>query len=164
MKLEGVVIIIIVWSWRYHPVPVDYWRFSHDCLDFLFEGLTCIDKGFDISERRKNITGFSNDGSDNAPIDELKSWRENWRLFYVGRKSLIKNEKQITSEKISYDYISKNLKRYSQNDNLITSFNYQKDWLIKGINLNIQKDEGYKKDQTSLKIEENNQSKINFIA
>ena len=58
LKPEGVVIIITVWSWRYHPVPVDYWRFSMIVLDFLFEGLTCIDKGFDISERRKILLVF----------------------------------------------------------------------------------------------------------
>ena len=77
---------------------------------------------------------------------------------------MIKNEKEIPSEKISYNYISKHLKRYSQNDNLITSYNYQKDWLIRGIDLNIRKEEGYKKDQTFLKIEENDKSNINFIA
>ena len=163
LKPGGVVIIITVWSWRYHPVPIDYWRFSDDCLEFLFDGLTCLDKGFDGSERRKNIIGFSTDGSDNAPIDELKGWRENWRVFFVRRKSLFKSKEKIPLEKPFYRDMSKYIKRYQKEDNLINSYNYKKDWLIKGINFLVQKEKINNEDQTFIKIEENKTSNINFI-
>ena len=58
LKPEGVVIVITVWSWRYHPVPVDYWRFSHDCLDFLFKELTCLIKGLILAKGEKILLDF----------------------------------------------------------------------------------------------------------
>ena len=82
----GIAFIFTVWSWRYHPVPIDYWRFSHECLKFLFEDLTCIEAALDDTERRRDIRGFYPDKSDHVEIDELGGWRENWGAYYIGSK------------------------------------------------------------------------------
>ena len=83
----GVVLVWTVWSWRHHPVPVDYWRFSADCLKYLFDDLECIEGDFDTSERRKDIRGFWENKLDHVPVDDLGGWRENWRVYFMGRKS-----------------------------------------------------------------------------
>lgn len=82
----GTVLVFTVWSWRYHPLPVDYWRFSPDCLKFLFADFEVVEADFDISERRKDIRGFWENGLDHVPIDELGGWRENWSSYFIGRK------------------------------------------------------------------------------
>jgi SAM-dependent methyltransferase len=73
-----------LFSWRYHPCPIDYWRFTPDCLAFLFEGLETIDVGFDTTERRRDVNGHGR--ADRLPEDALGGWRENWRVHHVGRK------------------------------------------------------------------------------
>ncbi len=73
-----------LFAWRYHPVPIDYWRFTPDCLDFLFSDLTRVDSGFDTTERRRDIRGRGR--RDQVPVDALGGFRENWRVFHVGRK------------------------------------------------------------------------------
>ena len=88
LKPGGIAFIFTVWSWRYHPVPIDYWRFSHECLKFLFKDLECIDAALDDTERRKDIRGFYPDKSDHVEIDELGGWRENWGAYFIGRKPL----------------------------------------------------------------------------
>ncbi len=74
-----------LFSWRYHPCPIDYWRFSPDCLTFLFEGLETIEAGFDTTERRRDLNGRGR--ADRVLEDALGGWRENWRVYHVGRRS-----------------------------------------------------------------------------
>lgn len=80
----GVAYTSTLFSWRYHPVPADYWRFTPAALELLFSRLDLIESGFDDTERRRNITGKGK----SAPIeqDAFGGWRENWRVFHVGRK------------------------------------------------------------------------------
>lgn len=85
LRPGGVVFISTVWSWRYHPVPIDYWRFSHECLKYLFRELDCIEAEFDATERRKDIRGLWTDGRDHVEIDELGGWRENWGAYFIGK-------------------------------------------------------------------------------
>lgn len=87
LRPGGVAYISTVWSWRYHPLPVDYWRFSHECLKFLFKDLNCIEADFDDTQRRKDIRGFWPDGRDHVEIDELGGWRENWSVYFIGQKA-----------------------------------------------------------------------------
>jgi len=47
LKPGGVTITHTVWAWRNHPCPIDYWRFSPECLEFLFGGLELLEKGYD---------------------------------------------------------------------------------------------------------------------
>ena len=72
-----------LWSWRYHPCPVDYWRFSPDALRFLFRDLNLVGCDFDTVERRRNLLGT---GRHRVEPDAFGGWRENWRVFYAGVK------------------------------------------------------------------------------
>lgn len=86
LRPGGIVLTRTVWSWRNHPCPIDYWRFSPECLEFLFEPLECLEKGYDLSERRKDYAGFWTDGGDSVPRDKLGGFIENWAVYSVHRK------------------------------------------------------------------------------
>ncbi|MFX4228254.1 MAG: methyltransferase domain-containing protein [Porticoccaceae bacterium] len=73
-----------LFSWRYHPCPIDYWRFSPDALAFLFSELEQQFAYFDTVERRRNIVGK---GKYQLEQDSFGGWRENWRVHYAGQKS-----------------------------------------------------------------------------
>lgn len=83
LRPGGVAITHTLWAWRNHPCPIDYWRFSAECLEFLFEDLTCIEKGYDLSQRRMDQPGFWRSGRDSVPVDELGGWREHWSVYAV---------------------------------------------------------------------------------
>ncbi|TDT17337.1 methyltransferase family protein [Ilumatobacter fluminis] len=84
LRPGGISYTSTLFAWRYHPVPIDFWRFTPDCLDFLFADLDRVDSGFDTTERRRDIRGRGR--RDQVPIDGLGGFRENWRVFHVGRK------------------------------------------------------------------------------
>jgi SAM-dependent methyltransferase len=89
LRRGGLVVTLTCFAWRYHPVPADYWRFTHSALEHLFEraGLTTIASGYDLRARRDNKRGGKLPGGlDLAPVDELGGWRENWIVFHVGEK------------------------------------------------------------------------------
>lgn len=73
-----------LFAWRFHPVPIDYWRFTPDCLQFLFSELDTIECDFDTVERRRDVRGRGK--RDRVPVDALGGFRENWRVYHVGRK------------------------------------------------------------------------------
>jgi SAM-dependent methyltransferase len=73
-----------LFSWRYHPCPVDYWRYTPDALRFLFKDLECLRADFDPLERRRNLIGR---GKNRVVPDAFGGWRENWRVFYAGVKT-----------------------------------------------------------------------------
>lgn len=83
LKPGGVTYHSTLFSWRYHPCPIDYWRFTPAALEFLFKDLTRLDAGFDQSERRRNILGKD---KNRLKPDAFGGWRENWRVFYAGQK------------------------------------------------------------------------------
>src|SRR5690606_1930547 len=35
LRPGGISYTSTLFSWRYHPVPIDYWRYTPDCLEFL---------------------------------------------------------------------------------------------------------------------------------
>ena len=72
-----------VFSWRYHPSPVDFWRFTPDALMSLFDDLRVMRSEFDTIERRRNLIGK---GKYRSEPDAFGGWRENWRVFYAGVK------------------------------------------------------------------------------
>jgi SAM-dependent methyltransferase len=86
LRPNGVAITHTLWSWRNHPCPIDYWRFSPECLEFLFSELTTLEKGYDLSQRRMDHAGTWQNGLDSVPIDELGGWREHWSVYHVARK------------------------------------------------------------------------------
>jgi SAM-dependent methyltransferase len=72
-----------LFSWRYHPCPVDFWRFTPEALMFLFKDLRVMRAEFDTLERRRNLIGR---GQHRVDPDAFGGWRENWRVFYAGVK------------------------------------------------------------------------------
>ena len=86
LKPGGVVFIATIFAWRYHPVPKDYWRFSHEGLVELFDGLECLEANFNAAFRRLDARGFWESKQDSVPIDQFGGWRENWKVYYFGRK------------------------------------------------------------------------------
>ena len=73
-----------LFSWRYHPCPVDYWRYTPEALTFLFKDLRMMQAQFDTVERRRNLLGK---GKHKLDADAFGGWRENWRVFYAGVKN-----------------------------------------------------------------------------
>jgi SAM-dependent methyltransferase len=80
----GVAYTSTLFSWRYHPCPIDFWRFTPDALTFLFADLAVLDQGFDLTERRRDIRTKAR--ADPMPLDALGGWRENVRAFHAGLK------------------------------------------------------------------------------
>jgi SAM-dependent methyltransferase len=89
-KKGGLLIHLLPFSWRYHPVPVDFYRYTHDGIAYLFEKNGSVERiisAYDISLRRKDHRGGKIDkGLDVPPVDELGGWREHWTTVYVARK------------------------------------------------------------------------------
>jgi hypothetical protein len=86
VKRGGLICIIVPWSWRFHPVPNDYWRFSPEGLKILFKEFQCVDSYFDISHRRNDDRGIYKNKSDYVPCDYLGGWRETWASVFIGFK------------------------------------------------------------------------------
>ncbi len=99
-KSGGLNIHITPFAWRYHPDPVDCFRYTHTGMKMLFEQSDNMEEvlsGYDISGRRGNHPSDEleeggnhgskkNGGLDLVPVDELGGWREHWRVIYIGRK------------------------------------------------------------------------------
>ena len=86
LRPGGLAITHTLFAWRNHPRPIDYWRFSKECLEFLFADLECLETGYDLSERRLDQPGTWPSGADSVPVDQLGGWREHWSVYHVGRK------------------------------------------------------------------------------
>lgn len=81
---RGLVYTSTLFSWRYHPCPIDFWRYTPEALEFLFAGLTTLEKGFDLTERRRDVRKKAK--TDPMQLDALGGWRENVRVFHAGLK------------------------------------------------------------------------------
>lgn len=84
LKPGGLSYTSTLFSWRYHPVPIDFWRFTPPCLEFLFDDLDTVFCDFDAAERRRDVRGRGK--RDQVAVDALGGWRENWRVCHVGTK------------------------------------------------------------------------------
>ncbi len=88
LKPGGMCFVYTIFSWRYHQVPIDYWRFTPTCLAFLFKDLEPVEANWDSRNRRGPIQGKPDSGAnDMVPEDHLGPWVENWRVYYVGKKT-----------------------------------------------------------------------------
>lgn len=86
-KSGGLIIHRTLFSYRYHPSPVDYWRFTSQCLEYLFtesQQAETLVSGYDIRGRRRDRRG--NFLSSKPPVDWLGGFRENWQVLWIGRK------------------------------------------------------------------------------
>ena len=86
LKPGGITVHHTLWSWRNHPCPIDYWRYSPECLEFLFNDLEVMEKGYDLSQRRVDQPGAWPSGNDSVPVDQFGGWREHWSVYIVARK------------------------------------------------------------------------------
>ncbi len=80
----GLAYTSTLFSWRYHPCPIDYWRYTPEALEFLFGELIMLEKGFDLTERRRDVRKKAKD--DPMALDAMGGWRENVRVFHAGLK------------------------------------------------------------------------------
>lgn len=88
LHIGGFIFISTVFSWRYHPVPEDYYRFTPAGLMALFEDkITCLETNFNSYFRRHNIVGRWSNKKDAVPVDDFGGFRENWRVYYFGQRS-----------------------------------------------------------------------------
>ncbi len=90
LKPGGLMIHRTLFAWRYHPCPVDYWRFSAQGLEYLFARTGEMDTlvaAYDLTIRREDKRGSGL--HDRPPIDYLGGFRENWRTLYIGRRKKI---------------------------------------------------------------------------
>jgi len=91
-KAGGINIHVTLFSWRWHPVPTDTFRYTHSGMTHLFERtgkIKTIFAGYDLVRRRHNTMGGKmKDRVDAVPIDEMGGWRENWRVVFVGEKTV----------------------------------------------------------------------------
>lgn len=99
LKPNGLVVIVTLFSWRYHEVPIDYWRYTPQCLNYLFKDLTLLEANWDCRNRRQFYQGDGT-ANDRVPTDEFEIpliiggkegvrayyFIENWRVYYVGIK------------------------------------------------------------------------------
>jgi SAM-dependent methyltransferase len=90
LKPGGICITIAPFSVRYHAVPGDYFRFSHEGMESLFRAvgpIEVIECGYDILSRRDNSQGIGvDDTKDLVPTDSFGAWRETWHTFLAFRK------------------------------------------------------------------------------
>ncbi|MBC7861460.1 MAG: class I SAM-dependent methyltransferase [Bacteroidia bacterium] len=88
LKKGGVCVIIAPFSWRYHEVPGDYFRYTHSAFPSMFKDfgeMEIIESGYDLHQRRINNQG---DGTVNdiAPTDKFGAWRESWHVISILKK------------------------------------------------------------------------------
>ena len=83
LRPGGVTVHSTLFSWRYHPCPIDYWRYTAEGLRSLFGDLECLHSAFDFTERRRDVRG---QGGNAVAPDSFGGWRENVRVNYAGRK------------------------------------------------------------------------------
>ena len=83
LKPGGITVHTTLFSWRYHPCPIDYWRFTPEGLAALFPDLDRVHAGFDLTERRRDLRGR---GRFSVKPDFLGGFRENIRVNYAGQK------------------------------------------------------------------------------
>lgn len=84
LKPNGITLHSTLFSWRFHPCPNDYFRFTHEGMKVLFKRLNHIESYLDDTERRRNIIKHCKSNIPNT-VDELGGWRENWRVNYAGK-------------------------------------------------------------------------------
>ena len=89
LKPGGLIYVITLFAWRYHKAPEDYFRYTPWGLMSLFDGLRHCETNWCGKMRRgPNGMGMQGDGlaNDIVPEDMLGAWRENWRVYYMGKK------------------------------------------------------------------------------
>jgi SAM-dependent methyltransferase len=90
LKPGGLFITATLFAYRYHPFPEDYFRYTHRGLASIHEGFAGTETlvcNYDLAQRRRDIRGGGHFlKSDVVPVDWLGGFRENWYVYYIGRR------------------------------------------------------------------------------
>jgi SAM-dependent methyltransferase len=87
-KPGGLIVTIAPFAIRYHAVPGDYFRYTHDGLVAVFADqgqVDVLESGYDVIGRRVDWQG-KGAHQDIVPEDAFGAWRENWFTVSVLRK------------------------------------------------------------------------------
>jgi hypothetical protein len=92
-KVNGLNIHIAPFAWRYHPFPIDCFRYTHAGFKALFDvdnyPVEIVASGYDIGKRRGNVNtqyGFWKSARDMPPRDKLGGFMENWETLFACRR------------------------------------------------------------------------------
>ncbi len=88
LKKGGICVIVVPFSYRYHEVPGDFYRYSHTALPFLFSlagEVETIKTGYDLFQRREFNQG-NGEFNDVCPTDKFGPWRESWFTLTIVKK------------------------------------------------------------------------------
>lgn len=89
LRPNGLLAARTVFSWRFHPVPNDYFRYSDEGLRLLFTEMNGVKElycAYDLKMRRDDIQGGYFGDTDIPPLDQFGGFRENWYVFFIGLK------------------------------------------------------------------------------
>ena len=86
---QGLIIVACPFSWRFHPSPLDTYRFSHTGLQYLFERSGDFETLFAGYVRHGAIRGFW--GNKKDWTFDGSAFSECWETVLVGRKQVGKN-------------------------------------------------------------------------
>ncbi len=90
LKTGGYLYVTSPFSWRFHPCPIDFYRFTPQALEYLVSKYAknrTLLSGFNIDYRRKSSLGGSSlNDSGILPIDHLGGWLEQWDSLYMCQK------------------------------------------------------------------------------
>ena len=84
-KPGGIIIVTTPFSWRYHPSPVDTFRFSHTGLHYLFARTERVEQLSSGYMRHGNVRGFWGNRKDWTA--DGTAFQECWETVFVGRKT-----------------------------------------------------------------------------
>lgn len=88
VKPGGLIVTVAPFAIRYHAVPGDFFRYTHEGLTAVFADQGPVEElvsGYDIAGRRVDWQGMGG-YSDVCPADAFGAWRENWFCVNVLRK------------------------------------------------------------------------------
>lgn len=89
LKTGGYLYITSPFSWRFHPCPIDFYRFTPQALEYLVSKYAknrTLLSGFNIEYRRKSSTGGPPGDPGIPPLDYLGGWLEQWDSLYLCQK------------------------------------------------------------------------------
>jgi len=105
LKPGGIVYHVAPFSYFYHGAPADFWRFTPDAFEQLFNELRPLKSEFYGGNRRRDNQGSAanrvdRDGGEQFAVDEFGGWRENWHTVFVGRKDAEYKEERLAEAKM----------------------------------------------------------------